>query len=153
MIFSSNQKFEISGRFEDIKPVLIFLLDVANTYDNVSLTYDFTYGIRKFIYQITNKGDYCIGWYRPDKGDCPKGWKEYDFAFDAEIISKIIAQTMEAHIDKEFDPSNQWDGSSYKGFILTLIDPLVNEEKTGIVNASEGMGIAKFSPYWCFYHK
>lgn len=153
MIFSSNQKFEISSRLEDIKPVLIFLLSVANTYDNVPLTHDFACGARKFIYQITNKGDYCIGWYRPDRGDCPMGWKEYDFAFDEEIISKIIAQTMEAHIDKEFDPSNQWDGSSDKGFILTLIDPWMNEEKTGIVNASGGMGIAKFSPYWCFYHK
>ena len=60
---------------------------------------------------------------------------------------------MEAHIHKELNPCHQWDGSSDIGFVLTLIDHMVDEEKSGIVNACGGMGIAKFSPYWCFYHK
>ena len=154
MIFSSNQKFEISGTLKDIKPVLEFVLAVANRWDTTSLAYDFKTGVRRFIYQITPKGDYCIGWYFPNMTSLPQGWREYDFAFDEEIICKIIAQTMENNIyTAAKDQFSGADGSSKIGFILTLIDHLADEEETGISNASGGMGIAKFSPYWCFYHK
>lgn len=79
--------------------------------------------------------------------DIPKGWLEYPFRFDIDIVSRIIHQ----HLENFPIVRNEWDGSYIKGFIMKCIDTSMDEEENGIKNPF--YGIIYFKPYTCFYAK
>ena len=113
--FSSNQVLSYSGTFDDLQFALEFALKASGKDSHMNEA-DRKRGC-KLIYQISKKGKYCIGWAF---NTIPTGWKEYEFDFDPEIVSKIIVQYL-----KKQEPINiedgelRGDGSTSKGFIMT----------------------------------
>ena len=139
-MFSSNQKLEISGCIEhknELKNALEFAIKASGWHE------PFTRKDKpaKCVYQITEDGRYCLGWHME------KGWNEFQFDFDIEIISRIVAQ----HLEKQEIEYDEWDGSYHKGFLMKVIDWSFADEKNGIKNPS--YGIIQIEPYTCFYAK
>ena len=114
-MFSSNQVLTYSGTFNELQLALEFALKASGKDKNMNEE-ERKRGC-KLVYQISKTGKYCIGWAF---GRVPNGWKEYDFDFDIEIVSKIIIQYL-----KKQEPVNikdkeiQGDGSTSKGFIMS----------------------------------
>ncbi len=135
-MFSSNQKFEISGDYSQLK----LALDFALKFEDSNLSH--------MCYQITKDGKYCIGW--APEGRPEHGWKNYDFDFDTEIVSKIIKQTLDKF---EAEKSGyEWaDGSTDKGFIMRAIPDYFSDDWEGIKHPF--YGIIYFEPYTNFYAK
>ena len=136
-MFSSNQILEISGSLSN-RNELEEVLEFALKYSGMNQ------GVSNLLYQITEDGKYCIGW-RADY--VPKGWLEYPFKFDINIVSQIIRQHLES-----FPVQKVLCGGSYeKGFIMKCIGEWMCSEKDGIKNPF--YGIIYFKPYTCFYSK
>ena len=137
MMFSSNQILEVSGSLFN-RNELEEALEFALKYSGVNRGGD------KLLYQITEDGKYCIGWWADY---VPDGWLEYPFRFDINIVSQIIRQHLESF------PIQRWlcDGSYEKGFIMKCIDEWMGAEKDEIKNPF--YGIIYFKPYTCFYSK
>ena len=77
----------------------------------------------------------------------PKGWSEYPFRFDIDIVSQIIRQHLaDFPIERDI-----WDGTYTKGFIMKYIQECMGSEYDGI--KSPFHGIVYFKPYTCFYSK
>lgn len=144
MIFSSNQILEVSGSLylTQIKSALGFALQFSGNDKNMKQS-EIDRGC-KLVYQITEDGKYCIGW---GFQKVPKGWSEYHFKFDIDIVSHLIMQ----HINQYPIETDIWDGSYRKGFLMKCIDDFISEEKDGIQSPS--YGIVYFVPYTCFYAK
>lgn len=141
-MFSSNQILEISGSLLQLKSCLDFALKLSGE-DRYMIQSEIDRGC-KLVYQITEDGKYCIGW---GFEEVPKGWSEYPFKFDTEIVSKIIIQ----HIENFPVEYGGYDGSYDKGFKMKEISNSFSEEKNGIKNPF--YGIVYFEPYTCFYAK
>ena len=133
-MFSSNQILEISGCLNDDKQ-LESALEFAIKYSDIQ--------DKLLVYQITDDGRYCVGWrfaeYEPERG-----WKEYSFTPDIQIIKLIIKQ----YLEKQEIKHNDANGTYEKGFLMKNIDENLSE---GIVNPF--YGIVSFEPYTCFYHR
>ena len=143
MMFSSNQILEFSGSLShsgELYNALEFALKASGNLDR------FTRADKpsKCVYQITEDGRYCIGWAF-DKIE--KGWTEFPFDFDLNIISQIIIK----HLEKQKIDRDIWDGGYSKGFIIKAIPESMASESNGIKNPF--YGIVEFSPYTCFYSK
>ena len=136
-MFSSNQIFRISGRFEDLPLALHFAMDMSNDIQSNA------------VFQITEDGTYCIGWRPKDK--LPQGWHSYQFDFDADIVSKIIIQHLTKTIATMEDPYRYADGSSYKGFLMENIDNVFSDEWEGIKKPF--YGIVSIKPFFNYYSK
>lgn len=145
MMFSSNQILEVSGSLSDwheLECALEFALKYSDNFKNTKKE-EIDRGC-KLLYQITEDGKYCIGWgYK----NVPKGWFEYPFRFNIDIVSRIIYQYLENFPIVRYE----WDGSYTKGFIMKCIDSSMDEEENGIKNPF--YGIIYFKPYTCFYAK
>lgn len=128
-MFSSNQVCEISGDFNQLEIAIRFALNM----------YGFPNSPNDVSYQITEDGKYCLGWFC----DEDKGWRRYDFDFDAHIVSEIIIQ----HLKKQNieDPYEYADGSSYKGFLMKAIPSTFSDEFEGI--KAPFYGIVSIEPY------
>ena len=64
---SSNQVFEISGRFQQLELVLRFVLNYANISE------------KRLVFQTTKDGKFCIGW--GDSNGFPfKGWENFSLS-------------------------------------------------------------------------
>lgn len=145
MMFSSNQILEFSGSLshkDELKHALEFAIKASGWYEPMTRTNNPC----KCVYQITEDGKYCIGW-----GGEEKGWSEFPFDFDFEIISRIIAQHLEkqeaVHMEHCIDGL---DGSYSKGFLMKVIENSFSD-RDGIKNPF--YGIVSFEPYTCFYAK
>lgn len=135
-MFSSNQVLEISGdlgHINDLKDALEYALKKSGWHEC------FTRAEKpaKCCFQITEYGDYCIGWF------CERGWTEFQFDYDIDVISKIIVN----HLKKQDVQSYNSDGSNSKGYLMKSVE-----------YNSEGVkepfyGIVKFSAYNCYYAK
>lgn len=136
-MFSSNQKLEISGVFDQLKSALAFVLDYAE-HSNSYL-----------CFQITDDGKFCIGWGDRTSKKPFKGWQDFQFGFDIEIVSKIIIKFLENQ--KCEDQYEYFDGSSEVGFIMKNIHETFADQWHGIQNPF--YGIVSFEPYVNFYSK
>ena len=140
-MFSSNQVLEISGDLrhrDDLKDALGFALRKDGTYDNFTRPEEPT----KCVFQITEGGDYCIGWACHDKAP-REGWTEFQFDFDMEIIAKIISN----HLQKQKVQGFGGDGTDSSGFLMKNID----YNTPGVKNPF--CGIVIFSAFNCYYAK
>ncbi len=142
MLFSSNQRFEVSGNLrssDELSSALEFALKFSGNYENMTKR-EIDRGA-KLLYQITEDDKYCIGWAF---GEVPSGWSEYPFRFDIEIVSRIIKQYLEDFPVEE----HIGDGSYRKGFIMKCLSysdyDTIKESFHCIVY---------FEPYTCYYAK
>ena len=133
-MFSSNQKLEISGTYNQLKSALEFALKL----DGI----DFD----KLCYQITEDGKFCIGWL--SGSGLASGWKRFQFDFDTEIVSKIIIQFLSKQKQKSY---TGFDGSTEKGFVMRVIPETFSDFENGIQNPF--YGIVSFKAFTCFYSK
>lgn len=102
----------------------------------------------KCVYQITENGSYCIGWSPFDAVEVKKGWNEFPFDFDLDIISSIIIK----HLQKQELESLGGDGSYDKGFVMKCIETDFRDENdAGVKNSF--YGIVEFRPFTCCYAK
>ena len=143
-MFSTNQILEVSGNLSEKSSEL----ENALRFAIVQSGHDFILREpeddrdRKLLYQITEDGKYCIGW---GIGKPKKGWLEYPFDFDIEIVGKIIRQ----HLVKFPMEVGSNDGIFENGFIMKCIKGGLSDEYEGI--KSPFYGIVYFKPYTCFY--
>lgn len=133
-MFSSNQKLEISGEYDQLKSVLEFAIKLDGT------------DLNKLCYQITEDGKFCIGsgW----TNEIPSGWEKFQFDFDFDIVSKIIIQFLSKQKQKNMLP---FDGSIEKGFVMRVIPETFSDFQDGIKNPFNG--IVSFKAFTCFYSK
>jgi len=145
MMFSSNQILEVSGSLFD-RQQLESALEFALRYSGYSKSLEQKEINRgcKLLYQITEDGKYCIGW---GFQEIPKGWNEYPFRFNVEIVSKIIQQ----HLEQFPIVYDGLDGSYEQGFIMKSVGESMESERDGI--KAPFYGIVYFEPYTCFYSK
>ena len=141
-MFSSNQKLEVSGSFDQIAYALNFAMHYSGRSDHISKE-EAKRGCKR-VYQITKDGKYCIGW---SFGEVPNHWTEFPFLFDVKIVSKIIEQHLE-YSQKE--PYGPYDGLYEKGFLMKAIRHM-GDEWEGIKEPF--YGIVSFEPYYTFYSK
>lgn len=99
-MFSSNQVLEISGSMNQLQFALQFALDYSGHAKNMEPS-EIKRGC-KLVYQISKDGKYCIGW---DCGEVSKGWQEYPFDFEVDIVARIIAQ----YLRKMETPDNGYE--------------------------------------------
>lgn len=133
-MFSSNQKLEISGTYNQLKSALKFALKLEGT--------DFD----DLCYQTTEDGKFCIG--RLSGNGLASGWKRFQFDFDTEIVSKIIIQFLSKQKQKDMIG---FDGSTEKGFVMRAIPETFSDYENGIQNPF--YGIVSFKAFTCFYSK
>ena len=149
MSFASNQVLQISGDIRhdgEIKNALEFAIKASGWLEPFTRTKDPV----KCVYQITDNGQYCIGW--SPRNEPQKGWLNFQFDFDLEIISKIIAQHLEKQtIEYDDNCLAGWDGSYHKGFLMEVVPVMLSSEYNGIKEPF--YGIVSFKPYTCFYGK
>ena len=108
MMFSSNQKLEVSGCLshkDELYTALEFALKISG---NLSAFNNVTKADIRCVYQITNDGRYCIG---KSYGKPEDGWNEFPFDFDLSIISQIIIK----HLNKQHINYSGYDGGYEKG--------------------------------------
>lgn len=96
-MFSSNQILDISTDFRDLPDVIKFAVKLYG--DEIFTRHD---GRVKMAFSEPVKGVYAIGLgsmepYKtgPNKGwshDTAKGWTDYPFDYDADIISAVVSQ-------------------------------------------------------------
>ena len=141
-MFSSNQVLEVSGKLnvDSIRNTLEFALKLSGNFETFTRKEKHS----TCVYQITEDGKYCIGWAFDG---VEKGWSEFPFDFDLDIISRIICQ----HLEKQGVVYGEWDGSYGKGFVMRVIEETLACEEAGVKNPF--YGIVSFESYTCFYAK
>lgn len=135
-MMSSNQVFEISGSFDQLQLALDFAIKFAGEHT------------KSLVFQITEDGKYCIGW-KPDSGPS-KGWQDFQFDYDSEIVSKIIIQFLSKQKYGR-SPYEYFDGSTDEGFLMKLIPETFADEENGIKKPF--YGIVSFETFTNFYSK
>lgn len=137
-MFSSNQLFTISGRLDQLENAIIFLLSHAGlTHESLRDPQ------RALVYQITEDNKYHLGYTRLP---APDGWKEYIFKYDPHIISLIIQQHIKYAQVQPKSIYDYADGSTEKGFLLTVKNP-------DNLKSPYGCYLATIEPYKIYYAK
>ena len=137
-MFSSNQQFTISGTLDQLENTIIFLLSHAG------LTHESLHDPqRALVYQITEDNKYHLGYTRLPT---PDGWKEYIFKYDPHIISLIIQQHIKYAQVQPKSIYDYADGSTEKGFLLTVKNP-------DNLKSPYGCYLATIEPYKIYYAK
>lgn len=135
-MFSSNQRLEISGTHDQLEDALNFALSFSG------------YAHSKLVFQITENGKYCIGWSSSDIVE--RGWEEFQFDPDTNIIAKIIVQFLTKQGRAE-SPYEYLDGCTSYGFLMKIIPESFSDEYKGIKNPF--FGIVSFETFTNFYSK
>lgn len=135
-MFSSNQILEISGEFNQLRGALDFAINYYVTQE------------KDLVFQITEDGKYCIGW-KPES-DTIKGWQNFQFDYDSEIVAKIIIQFLKKQ-KYERSPYEYFDGCTGEGFLMKVIPETFADEEKGIKNPF--YGIVSFETFTNFYSK
>ena len=136
-MFSSNQILEISGDLnhtDELKEAIEFALKKSGWHRCFTRKEKPT----GCVFQITDNGDFCIGW-----GDAQKGWNAFQFDYNIEIISKIAEQ----YLRKQSVCGFGGDGTNSHGFLMKSID--CNTECV----RDEYRGIVIITSYNCYYAK
>lgn len=136
-MFSSNQILEISGDLnhtDELKEAIEFALKKSDWHRC------FTRKEKpaECVFQITDKGDFCIGW-----GDAKNGWNAFQFDYDIDIISKIAEQ----HLRKQSVCGFGGDGTDSHGFLMKAIGYDTDEVRDNY------RGIIIITSYNCYYAK
>jgi len=148
-MFSSNQILSISGNI-DKECYLKSALDFAVRYEYLDEIEEGNYDFRvsnslSTIYQITEKGKYCIG-FSNATADAPEGWQKYSFKYDSDIISRIIIQYL-----KEFQ-IEYGEGDGYrKGFLMRTIESTKDYDDLHDINNYK-FCLVYFTPYTIEYY-
>lgn len=135
-MFSSNQKLEISGEYNQLKSALKFAIKLDGT------------DLNQLCYQITEDGKFYIGWMSVWSNKIPSGWEKFQFDFDFDIVSKIIVQFLSKQKQKDM---LGFDGDKVKGFVMRVIPETFLDFENGIKNPFNG--IISFETFTCFYSK
>ncbi len=135
-MFSSNQKLEISGEYDQLKSALEFALKLDGT------------DLNQLCYQTTEDGKFCIGWFSEWSNETSSGWEKFQFDFDTDIVSKIIIQFLSKQKQKGYAG---FDSSTANGFIMRAIPETFSDFQNGIKNPFNG--IVSFETFTCFYSK
>ena len=135
-MFSSNQEFKISGDFSQLQSALEFAVGYDETQE------------KDLVFQIIEDGKYCIGW-KLDDGPT-KGWQDFQFDYNSEIVAKIIIQFLQKQKRKD-SPYEYFDGSTDEGFLMKNIPETFSDEYEGIKNPF--YGIVSFETFTNFYSK
>ena len=137
-MFSSNQTIKVSGELnkEDVLNVLTFAIKCYG--ENIFTRKEKPVPL---AYQECEDGTYCIGVAHD------KGWTEFPFSYDLDIVASIICNKLSNQKVKDFG----YDGSYSKGFIMENIEDSLDSEENGIKNPF--WGIVSFRPFTCFYAK
>ena len=141
MMFASNQVLQVSGSLshkDEIKHALQFAIEMSGWMGPMTRAEKPC----KCVYQITDDGKYCIGW-----GGEQKGWTEFPFDFDIDIMAQIIAK----HLSKQKLVYEGGDGSYSAGFLMQTLKGQPYEERVKIKSAN--YCIVTFEPYTCYYSK
>lgn len=135
-MFSSNQKLVITGEYSQLSAALSFAIDMS--------------GCNKehLGYQIANK-KYAIGWI-PSNTDS-NSWQKFQFDFDPDIVSKIIIQHLKKMSANATMYDRGYDGSTAKGFYMSVIDNNFSDEWDNIKDPF--YGIVYIKPYINYYAK
>lgn len=145
-MFASNQELTITGSMSQLKDALIFAMRYSGQDEHLSES-ERKRGC-KVVYQIAGN-KYAIGW---GFGNVPAHWKEWDFDFDYDIVSRIIEQFIQKNRDTiKRSPWDGFDGSSELGFKMENIKDWALPLQEGLQNGF--YGIVSFEPYWNFYAK
>ena len=134
MMFSSNQKLVVSGplEIEYIESAINFALHYSGQDEHLSKEEQKRGCL--MVYQITERGSYCIGW---GFEEVPNGWERFSFDFDVEIVARIVKQQLEkCEIENKF---KDFDGSTSKGFLMRDIANYWESEERGIKNPFYGL--------------
>ena len=131
-MFSSEQKFEVSGEISQLEDTIKFAIEM--------------HGIGKsgICFQITEDGRFCLGWGNAE------GWNKLPFDFDAHIVAEIVKQ----HLAKqEYDDSaySYYDGAIERGFLMKVIPCNCENYWNGIKEPF--YGIVSIEPFVNFYAK
>ena len=145
-MFSSNQELVITGSLEQLEQALRFAMAYSGQAEHLTPA-EQKRGC-KVVYQIAGNM-YAIGW---GFENVPEHWKEWDFDFDYDIVSRVIQQFIEKKKDTVDNAYREFDGTSRIGFKMHNIDDYnVWEEDGKLKNCF--YGIVAFEPYWNFYSK
>ena len=134
-MFSSNQVLKISGNIvtSDLSKALVFVLDYFNM------------GERKLAYQITEDGDYCLGWYTYE-GYPEDGWTAFPFEFEPDVNALIIRD----HLKDQILDLDGFNGETIQeGFLIRSIRDLSYNDLDKIRN--NFYGIVIITPYTLYY--
>ena len=135
-MFSSNQLLEVSGTFYQLECALCFAINYCEANE------------KNLVFQTTEDGKFCIGW-KPESGTT-KGWQDFQFDYDSEIVAKIIIQFLQKQKYKE-SPYEYFDGGTNSGFLMKVIPETFSDEENGIKNPF--YGIISFETFTNFYSK
>lgn len=131
-MFSSNQTLDISGSMNQLPCALKFAMDMYDADETDHL-----------VYQTTDDGRYIIGKICDEP---EKGWNEFPFDFDIQIVSAIIVQFL---TKQQGELPYQDSGASELGFLMTAVPECLGDELNGIKEPF--WGIVSFKPFTCFY--
>ena len=117
-MFSSNQKFEVSG---DSKEQLRDCLEFSMKLAKCGSKFDFN-NWTDLVFQ-TFDNSFCLGTVRKDDKDIGK-WQRFQFDFDVDIVSSIIWQFLQKQDYKMAEDNlyDGYDGSIDKGFVMRALD-------------------------------
>ena len=152
-MFSTNQKFEISGDNQQLCNVIDFAVRMADCIDM------FTRSEARVVpaFQKTKTGLYVIGTgtmrpnkTHPDGIEVSRGWTDYQFDYDPQLIAGIVLQWLAQQPCRK-DPTDGYDGGHEHGFICRSISSLTSVERESIERHNSG--IIAISKYPLFYAK
>lgn len=160
-MFSSNQIFDVSCRPQDLERVIAFGVECYNASANIFTRLD---GRIKMAFAEPVPGVYAIGTgsmqpYQigPNKGWSAKigrGWTDYPFDYDPEIIAKVIGQWLEKNPPgRETRPDT--DGSVHPGIRVRCLSSIHSElpPPHELLNWDWMDAILLFTPCWMRYDK
>lgn len=131
-MFSTEQKFEVSGDMTQLEEAVKFAINM------------FDIGKSNICFQITDDGKYCLGW------GMQEGWTLFPFDFDAHIIAKIVEQHLSKQVYNEDDYAF-YDGCTGDGFLMKVIPCTFADTYNGIKNPF--YGIVSIEPFVNYYAK
>ena len=91
MMFSSNQKFDVTCELEGLEEVIAFAVKASGCLECLT-RYDRR--VRP-AFQATLTGLYCIGLgsvHAAGESEAPEGWTDFPFDYDPAILAPIVAQ-------------------------------------------------------------
>lgn len=142
-MFSSNQKFSVSCREDQLESVLSLALDMRlQNFNNPTLAY-----------QFTEDGKFAIGWCGSEQ---KAGWTKFPFDRPSNemlvaMIKQFIGTTSALHKYYDDEDDCGGDGSTHPGYLVEVIKETFADKWEGIRHPE--YGIVYIRAYNCYYSK
>lgn len=139
-MFSSNQKFCVSCRKEQLKRTIELALWM----------HDDRPGGRCLAYQTTQDGRFVIGWYHKEP---EPGWNKFMFERPGiDLIVEAVKQFANEHKSEWPDEEDDmWDGSHGDGYLIEAAPETMSREYNGVKNPFYAIISVRY--FSCFYSK